>query len=168
MALVDQKKKNQNRITKTKGMQLPGTSSLASIESLAIPLVQEVVFLADFRCAKCQQRVAEAMAKMNGKGFFLTTTLSCWLFVFSLSCIQIKRTLSPTLPADVIKFTVAFFPKMKNWKVLCIKQFFHIPQREKSSGPSHWIPFCNYFWSSYFLELPFGFLESRIFSTPRP
>lgn len=33
--------------------------------------VQEVVFLADFRCAKCQQRVAEVMSKMNGKHFFL-------------------------------------------------------------------------------------------------
>lgn len=44
MALVDQKKKkkkkkNQNRVTENRGMQLPGTSSLASIESLAIPLV---------------------------------------------------------------------------------------------------------------------------------
>lgn len=29
--------------------------------------VQEVVFLADFRCPKCQHRVAEIMAKMNGK-----------------------------------------------------------------------------------------------------
>lgn len=28
--------------------------------------IQEVVFLADFRCAKCQQRVAEVMSKMNG------------------------------------------------------------------------------------------------------
>ncbi|XP_027153815.1 uncharacterized protein LOC113753775 [Coffea eugenioides] len=41
--------------------------TLASIESLAIPVVQEVVFLADFRCAKCQQRVAEVMSKMNGE-----------------------------------------------------------------------------------------------------
>lgn len=29
--------------------------------------MQEVVFLADFRCPKCQHRVAEIMAKMNGK-----------------------------------------------------------------------------------------------------
>lgn len=41
--------------------------TLASIESLAIPLVQEVVFLADFRCAKCQQRVEEVMSKLNGE-----------------------------------------------------------------------------------------------------
>nr|GMD77103.1 uncharacterized protein LOC109175604 isoform X3 [Ipomoea batatas] len=41
--------------------------TLASIESLAIPLVQEVVFLADYRCARCQKRVAEVMSKMNGE-----------------------------------------------------------------------------------------------------
>ncbi|KAL8470605.1 hypothetical protein ACS0TY_033238 [Phlomoides rotata] len=45
----------------------PTGISLAAIESLALPLVQEVVFLADFRCPKCQQRVAEIMSKMNGE-----------------------------------------------------------------------------------------------------
>ncbi|KAL1553553.1 hypothetical protein AAHA92_14213 [Salvia divinorum] len=42
-------------------------TTLAAVESLALPLVQEVVFLADFRCPKCQRRVAEIMAKMNGE-----------------------------------------------------------------------------------------------------
>ncbi|KAH6771396.1 hypothetical protein C2S52_016199 [Perilla frutescens var. hirtella] len=45
----------------------PSETTLAAVESLALPLVQEVVFLADFRCPKCQQRVAEIMAKMNGE-----------------------------------------------------------------------------------------------------
>ncbi|XP_051122601.1 uncharacterized protein LOC127245646 isoform X2 [Andrographis paniculata] len=40
-------------------------TSLAAVESLAMPLVQEVVFLADFRCGRCQKRVAEIMSKMN-------------------------------------------------------------------------------------------------------
>ncbi|XP_051145342.1 uncharacterized protein LOC127261161 [Andrographis paniculata] len=44
-----------------------GRTTLAAIESLAIPLVQEVVFLADFKCSRCQQRVAEIMSKMNGE-----------------------------------------------------------------------------------------------------
>ena len=43
-----------------------GGTTLAAVESLALPRVQEVVFLADFRCPKCQGRVAEIMAKMNG------------------------------------------------------------------------------------------------------
>ncbi|XP_057765772.1 uncharacterized protein LOC130986382 [Salvia miltiorrhiza] len=45
----------------------PSNTTLAAVESLALPLVQEVVFLADFRCPKCQRRVAEIMAKMNGE-----------------------------------------------------------------------------------------------------
>ncbi|KAG8366597.1 hypothetical protein BUALT_Bualt17G0096400 [Buddleja alternifolia] len=53
----------------------PRTTTLAAIESLAIPLVQEVVFLADFRCAKCQQRVAQIMSKMNG-AYVSTVSLS--------------------------------------------------------------------------------------------
>ncbi|PIN05949.1 hypothetical protein CDL12_21496 [Handroanthus impetiginosus] len=56
---------------KKDGLPMSGTESgattLAAIESLALPLVQEVVFLADFRCPKCQQRVAEIMSKMNGE-----------------------------------------------------------------------------------------------------
>ncbi|KAL1531807.1 hypothetical protein AAHA92_31903 [Salvia divinorum] len=44
-----------------------GGTTLAAAESLALPRVQEVVFLADFRCPKCQRRVAEIMAKMNGE-----------------------------------------------------------------------------------------------------
>ncbi|KAL7091034.1 hypothetical protein ACP275_12G080100 [Erythranthe tilingii] len=47
-----------------KGARRPGTT-LAAVESLAVPLVQEVVFLADFRCPNCQRRVAEIMSKMN-------------------------------------------------------------------------------------------------------
>ncbi|CAH9103513.1 unnamed protein product [Cuscuta europaea] len=41
--------------------------TLASIESLAIPLVQEVVFLADYRSARCRRRVAAVMSRMNGE-----------------------------------------------------------------------------------------------------
>ncbi|CAH9103515.1 unnamed protein product [Cuscuta europaea] len=39
--------------------------TLASIESLAIPL--EVVFLADYRSARCRRRVAAVMSRMNGE-----------------------------------------------------------------------------------------------------
>lgn len=40
--------------------------TLASVESLTLPLVQEVVLLADFRCKGCQERVADIMSRMNG------------------------------------------------------------------------------------------------------
>nr|XP_016460443.1 PREDICTED: uncharacterized protein LOC107783934 [Nicotiana tabacum] len=58
MQFVDRKK---NRLSANPRV------TLASIESLSVPLVQEVVFLADYRCTKCQQRVAEVMSKMNGE-----------------------------------------------------------------------------------------------------
>ncbi|KAL8120895.1 uncharacterized protein LOC141724957 [Apium graveolens] len=40
--------------------------TLASVESLSLPLVQEVVLLADFGCKGCQERVADIMSRMNG------------------------------------------------------------------------------------------------------
>ncbi|XAR55831.1 hypothetical protein NMG60_11036043 [Bertholletia excelsa] len=47
-------------------VHLPGTS-LASVESLTMPLVQEVVVLADIKCANCQKRVADIISRMNGE-----------------------------------------------------------------------------------------------------
>lgn len=41
-------------------------TSLASIESLTMPLMQEVVLSADIRCAECQKRVADVMSRMSG------------------------------------------------------------------------------------------------------
>ncbi|KAK3421703.1 uncharacterized protein LOC104453805 [Eucalyptus grandis] len=40
-------------------------TSLASIESLTMPLMQEVVLSADIRCAECQKRVADVMSRMS-------------------------------------------------------------------------------------------------------
>ncbi|KAL2509611.1 heavy metal-associated isoprenylated plant protein 5 [Forsythia ovata] len=48
----------------SKGSRLKGTT-LATIESLAVPIEQELVFLADFRCSGCQQRVTEIVSKIN-------------------------------------------------------------------------------------------------------
>ncbi|MCD9644003.1 hypothetical protein HAX54_031960 [Datura stramonium] len=44
----------KNREDESMRMRNPRVT-LASIESLSVPLVQEVVFLADYRCTKCQQ-----------------------------------------------------------------------------------------------------------------
>ncbi|KAK2429774.1 Copper transport protein family [Trifolium repens] len=40
-------------------------TSLASVESLSMPLVQEVVLSADMQCEKCQKRVIDVITKMN-------------------------------------------------------------------------------------------------------
>jgi len=67
MSLVDQQKKGLSGtgIRKSESFLLSETS-LASLESLTMPLVQEVVLSADIRCAECQKRVADIMARMNG------------------------------------------------------------------------------------------------------
>ncbi|KAK2635829.1 hypothetical protein Ddye_030621 [Dipteronia dyeriana] len=44
---------------------LISATSLASVESLSMPLVQEVVLSADIRCAVCQKRVADIMSRLN-------------------------------------------------------------------------------------------------------
>ncbi|XP_034913309.1 heavy metal-associated isoprenylated plant protein 19 isoform X1 [Populus alba] len=66
MALASSPKKEIQRIgiKKSKNMLYSGTS-LASVESLTVPLVQVVVLSADIRCAECQRRVADIMSRMN-------------------------------------------------------------------------------------------------------
>ncbi|CAK7326551.1 unnamed protein product [Dovyalis caffra] len=66
MALATRPKKEMPRIgvKKSKNTLYSGTS-LASIESLTVPLFQEVVLSADIRCADCQKRVAAIMSRMN-------------------------------------------------------------------------------------------------------
>ncbi|KAA8532720.1 hypothetical protein F0562_032753 [Nyssa sinensis] len=77
MGIADQNQ-NQNQNQKKKKKELPTIgfkkfknrllprTSLASMESLTMPLVQEVVLYADFQCAECQKRVADIISRMNG------------------------------------------------------------------------------------------------------
>ncbi|GKV43959.1 hypothetical protein SLEP1_g51191 [Rubroshorea leprosula] len=57
-------------------------ASLASVESLSMPLVQEIVLSADIRCAECQKRVADIMSRMKGRLF---CCLGSRLKLFSMS-----------------------------------------------------------------------------------
>ncbi|XP_050374465.1 uncharacterized protein LOC126791996 [Argentina anserina] len=41
------------------------TTSLAAVESLSMPLFQEVVLSSDITCTGCQSRLAEMMSKMD-------------------------------------------------------------------------------------------------------
>ncbi|CAN0870661.1 hypothetical protein LINGRAHAP2_LOCUS9595 [Linum grandiflorum] len=59
-AVKTSKKKNK------RSMSVPGIGSLAFIESLSMPLVQEVVISADVQCAECQKRVADVISRMSG------------------------------------------------------------------------------------------------------
>ncbi|CAN0870659.1 hypothetical protein LINGRAHAP2_LOCUS9595 [Linum grandiflorum] len=69
-AVKTSKKKNK------RSMSVPGIGSLAFIESLSMPLVQEVVISADVQCAECQKRVADVISRMSGE-FFLDY---CYIF----------------------------------------------------------------------------------------
>ncbi|CAL1392772.1 unnamed protein product [Linum trigynum] len=71
MALVVRQHKEENYVKNRKkknkrSMSVPGISSLASIESLSMPLVQEVVISANMQCAQCQKRVADVISRMSG------------------------------------------------------------------------------------------------------
>ncbi|XP_030485235.1 uncharacterized protein LOC115701558 isoform X1 [Cannabis sativa] len=73
MAFFDDRPKKKKQlppvigITKKSSERLlvHGTSSLASIESLSLPLVQEIVLNADIGCSECQKRIAEIMSRMS-------------------------------------------------------------------------------------------------------
>ncbi|CAI9761987.1 unnamed protein product [Fraxinus pennsylvanica] len=79
---------------KSKGGHLPRTT-LATVESLTMPLEQELVFLADFRCSGCQQRVTEIVSKMNEE-----------IQSVVVSVLEKKLTLICTYPATADKFSV--------------------------------------------------------------
>ncbi|GAY47003.1 hypothetical protein CUMW_101270 [Citrus unshiu] len=68
---------------------LTGTS-LASIESLSMPLVQEVVLSADIRCSECQKRVADMMSKLNETESVLVNVsekkILCMVMRINLDC----------------------------------------------------------------------------------
>ncbi|XP_009127657.1 uncharacterized protein LOC103852511 [Brassica rapa] len=39
-------------------------SSLASVASLSMPLIQEIVLSADIKCSDCQEKIADIMSRM--------------------------------------------------------------------------------------------------------
>ncbi|KAJ9563700.1 hypothetical protein OSB04_008860 [Centaurea solstitialis] len=71
MTIIDQKEEEEEeevKVGKSNNIAIvPTTTTLATIESLTFPIVQEVVFLADFRCKSCQDRVAHIVSRLNGE-----------------------------------------------------------------------------------------------------
>ncbi|KAK4263779.1 hypothetical protein QN277_029152 [Acacia crassicarpa] len=51
----------------SRGFSFPGATTLASMESLSHPIVQEVVVFADMQCKNCQKRVSDIITKMNAE-----------------------------------------------------------------------------------------------------
>ncbi|KVH96296.1 uncharacterized protein LOC112528400 isoform X3 [Cynara cardunculus var. scolymus] len=61
------KKKNEEEEEEKSNKLIEVSTTLASVESLTFPLVQEVVLLADFGCKKCEDRVAGIVSRLNGE-----------------------------------------------------------------------------------------------------
>ncbi|XP_050223155.1 uncharacterized protein LOC126673186 [Mercurialis annua] len=105
MALAHRTKKETSRTgfkKPSKGVILSGTS-LASVESLSVPLVQEVVLSADMQCVECQKRVAEFISRMNDTESVLINvlekkvTLTCRYPALKLSTAQLAGIYSSPL-----------------------------------------------------------------------
>ncbi|KAG5380327.1 hypothetical protein BRARA_G02512 [Brassica rapa] len=45
-------------------LSITSESSLASVASLSMPLIQEIVLSADIRCSDCQEKIADIMSRM--------------------------------------------------------------------------------------------------------
>ncbi|XP_022150612.1 uncharacterized protein LOC111018707 [Momordica charantia] len=63
--MAERAKKKAAVIGVRKPRIFPHASSLASIESLSLPLVQEIVLTADIRCPECQNKLANILSKIN-------------------------------------------------------------------------------------------------------
>ncbi|CAL0326023.1 unnamed protein product [Lupinus luteus] len=66
MAFEDDAKKELKEVSReiSKGFP-PSRTSLASTESLSLPMVHEVVLSVDMQCEKCLKRISDIIAKMN-------------------------------------------------------------------------------------------------------
>ncbi|KAF1860693.1 hypothetical protein Lal_00000106 [Lupinus albus] len=69
MAFEDGSRKQIQKVAikMSNSFPLSGISTLASMESLSLPLVQEIVLSADMQCEKCQKRVSDIITKMNAE-----------------------------------------------------------------------------------------------------
>ncbi|KAL8112141.1 uncharacterized protein LOC141667887 [Apium graveolens] len=68
--------------------------TLASVESLTLPLVQEIVLFADFGCKGCQEKVATIMSRMNGETVSIEVSVS--EKKVTLTCIYPRNVRKPT------------------------------------------------------------------------
>ncbi|KAF7131803.1 hypothetical protein RHSIM_Rhsim09G0109500 [Rhododendron simsii] len=93
MAIPGRKKESNSSL-------LLSRSSLAAVESLTMPLVHEIVLLADFRCAKCQQRVADIISRMKCEPE--SVEVNVLEKKVTLTCRSITRTIGRKLDSIVL------------------------------------------------------------------
>ncbi|CAN7040131.1 unnamed protein product [Brassica rapa subsp. trilocularis] len=83
-------------------------SSLASVASLSMPLIQEIVLSADIKCSDCQEKISDIMSRMIAETYSIL-----------VSVLEKKVTLTCTYSGDrrVSKsYGEAFLCKMSTFK----------------------------------------------------
>ncbi|KAK8657607.1 hypothetical protein V6N13_035837 [Hibiscus sabdariffa] len=114
-AQAPKKETRRPQLNNPKSFLLPGTS-LASVESLSMPLVQEVVISADIGCSVCQKKIADIISRMNDTDSVLVNLL------------ENKVTLTCTYPKLASSQVPVVYRKSLSTMAI-IKRFFRYPRR---------------------------------------
>ncbi|KAJ4909738.1 Uncharacterized protein Rs2_04359 [Raphanus sativus] len=56
-------------------LSITSESSLASVASLSMPLIQEIVLSADIQCTNCQEKIADIMSRMIAKTYSILVSV---------------------------------------------------------------------------------------------
>ncbi|KAE9589438.1 putative heavy metal-associated domain, HMA [Lupinus albus] len=109
MAFEDGSRKQIQKVAikMSNSFPLSGISTLASMESLSLPLVQEIVLSADMQCEKCQKRVSDIITKMNETESVVVNVLEKKVtLTFRLSTVGkvITRQITPINTTTTLKF----------------------------------------------------------------
>ncbi|XP_071735650.1 uncharacterized protein [Rutidosis leptorrhynchoides] len=121
MAIVDQNEddEEEHEHENANNMTVVPTT-LASFESLTFPLVQEIVLLADFRCKKCQDRVANIVDKLEGEEESVEISLLEKKVTITLTR---RHPRAPEMPKNKLQATTLY--KNPTNKVSLVRKMFH-------------------------------------------
>ncbi|CAH1414026.1 unnamed protein product [Lactuca virosa] len=116
-AVQEEEEDDEMKLEKSKNLvKLPAT--LASIESLTFPLIQEVVLMADFRCKMCQDRVANIVSKFNGEMESMEIMIKEKMVILTFT-----SRYSRVVKKNGKKLEVAAFYKDIVNRISCVKRF---------------------------------------------
>ncbi|KAF8094030.1 hypothetical protein N665_0371s0014 [Sinapis alba] len=96
-------------------LSIASESSLASVASLSIPLIQEIVLSADIRCSDCQEKIANIMSRMIETHSILVSVLEKKV---ALTCIysgdqRVSKSYGEALLCKMSTFKRRMFPSSR-------------------------------------------------------
>ncbi|KAG2312842.1 hypothetical protein Bca52824_024399 [Brassica carinata] len=100
-------------------LSITSESSLASVASLSMPLIQEIVLSADIKCSDCQEKIADIMSRMIAETYSIL-----------VSVLEKKVTLTCTYSGEqkVSKsYGEALLCKMSTFK----RRILHFPRKQQ-------------------------------------